>query len=94
MKRSIRRLLCEVNYEAEELLGFYKERGTRKIVRLVGPNYIYFTNGSLVKVYFDGYPEEESMYLSGLVFPLRRPYLRLPGLKRIREDLIRIRETL
>ena len=92
MKRLTKGLLREVNHESELLTPKYLR--STGISKLVGPNYIYFTNGSLVKVYFDGYPEEESMYLSGLVFPLRRPYLRLPGLKRIREDLIRIRETL
>ena len=97
MKRLGKRLTEEVNKEAEEFLGFFNKKHGQKvksIVRLVGPNYIYFTNGSIIKVYFDGYPEEDIKYVSGLIFPFRLPYLRLPGLMRIHEDLIRIRETL
>ena len=95
MKRLGKRLTEEVNRKAEEFLEYFKERRPGKeLVRLVGPNYIYFTNGSVVKVYFDGYLEEEVKFVSGLIFPFRLPYLRLPGLMRIHEDLIRIRETL
>ena len=95
MKRLGKRLTEEVNKEAEKFLEYFKEKRTGKeIVRLVGPNYIYFTNGSIIKVCFDGYPEEEAKFISGLIFPFRRPYLRIPGLMRICEDLIRIRETL
>ena len=94
MKRLEKRLIEEVNREAEEFLKYFKEkRPGKEIVRLVGPNYIYFTNGSIIKVYFDGY-QEEAKFVSGLIFPFRRSYLRIPGLMRICEDLIRIRETL
>ena len=97
MKRLGKRLTEEVNKEAEEFLRFFNKKHKQdivSIVRLVGPNYIYFTNGSIVKVYFDGYPEEGAKFINGLIFPFRLPYLRIPGLMRIREDLIRIRETL
>ena len=97
MKRLEKRLTEEVNKEAEEFLRFFNKKNGQKvksIVRLVGPNYIYFTNRLIVKVYFDGYPEEEVKFLNGLIFPFRLPYLRIPGLMRIREDLIRICETL
>jgi hypothetical protein len=95
VKRLGKRLTEEVNCEAEEFLEYFREkRPGKELVRLVGPNYIYFTNGSIIKVYFDGYPEEEVKFVSGLIFPFRLPYLRIPGLMKIREDLIRIRETL
>jgi hypothetical protein len=96
VKRLEKRLVEEVNCKAEEFLEYFKKKrpGGKELVRLVGPNYIYFTNGSIIKVYFDGYQEEEVKFINGLIFPFRLPYLRLPGLMRIREDLIRIRETL
>jgi hypothetical protein len=96
VKRLGKRLTEEVNKEAEEFLRFFnKKRGqkAKRAVRLVGPNYVYFTNGSIVKVYFDGYPEKD-VFASGLRFPFNIPYLKIPGLMRICEDLIRIRETL
>ena len=71
MKRLEKRLVEEVNREAEELLKFFNKKYGQKvksIVRLVGPNYIYFTNGSIVKIYFDGYSEEEVKFISGLIF--------------------------
>ena len=95
MKRLGKRLTEEVNKEAEEFLEYFKEKRLGKeTVRLIGPNYIYFTNGSIIKVYFDGYTEEYVKFVNGLIFPFRLPYLRIPSLMRIREDLIRIRETL
>jgi len=95
VKRLEKRLTEEVNKEAEGFLEYFKKkRSGKELVRLVGPNYIYFTNGSIIKVYFDGYPEEDVKFINGLIFPFRIPYLKIPGLMRIREDLIRIRETL
>ena len=95
MKRLEKRLIEEVNREAEEFLEYFKEKRPGKgFVMLVGPNYIYFTKGSIIKVCFEGHPEEEAKFANGLIFPFRLPYLRFPGLMRIREDLIRIRETL
>ena len=79
----------------EEFLEYFKEKKPgKRIVRLVGPNYIYFANGSIVKVYFD---DQKEGIISGLTFPLHLtylPYLRILGLMRIREDLVRIRKTL
>ena len=95
MKRLEKRLLEEVNREAEEFLEYFREKRLGKeLVRLVGPNYVYFTNGSIIKVYSDDPEEEGIIIVSGLTFPFRLPYLRIPDLMRIREDLIRIRETL
>ena len=83
MKRLDKRLIEEVNREAEEFLEYFKEkRSGKEIVRLVGPNYIYFTNGSIIKVCFDGYPEEEAKFVCGLIFPFHRTYLRILCLMR------------
>ena len=95
MKRLGKRLTEEVNRESEKFLEYFREkRPGKELVRLVGPNYIYFTNGLIIKVYSDDPEEEGIIIVSGLTFPFRLPYFRIPGLMRIREDLIRIRETL
>jgi hypothetical protein len=87
MKRLTKRLLDEINHEAELLAPNYLRSDTQKISRIVGPNYIYFTNGHLIKVFFEGVGlNYTSKYLSGFTFPIQC-YLELVLLRNILKDL-------
>lgn len=87
MKRLTKRLLDEINYEAELLAPHYLRSDTQKISRIAGPNYIYFTNGHLIKVFFEGVGlNYTSKYLSGFTFPIQY-YLELVLLRNILKDL-------
>ena len=92
MKRLTKRLLDEINHEAELLAFNYLRSDTQKISRIAGPNYIYFTNGHLIKVFFEGVGlNYTSKYLSGFIFPIQC-YLELVLLKNILKDLKAIKE--
>lgn len=87
MKRLTKRLLDEINHEAELLAPNYLRSDHTKISRIAGPNYVYFTNGHLIKVFFDGVDlNYTSKYLSGFTFPIQC-YLELVLLKNILKDL-------
>lgn len=87
MKRLTKRLLDEINHEVELLAPHYLRSDTQKISRIAGPNYIYFTNGHLIKVFFEGVGlNYTSKYLSGFTFPIQC-YLELVLLKNILKDL-------
>ena len=87
MKRLTNRLLDEINHEAELLAPNYLRSDTQKISRIAGPNYIYFTNGHLIKVFFEGVGlNYTSKYLSGFTFPIQC-YLELVLLRNILKDL-------
>ena len=86
MKRLTKRLLDEINHEAELLAPNYLRLDHTKISRIEGPNYTYFTNGHLIKVFFEGVGFCTSKYLSGLTFPIQC-YLELVLLKNILKDL-------
>ena len=87
MKRLTKRLLREVNHEAALLAPHYLKSDLSKISRVVGPNYEYFTNGNLIKVFFDGVGLNYiSKYSSGFTFPTQR-YLELKLLRNILKDL-------
>jgi len=87
MKRLTKRLLDEINHEAELLAPNYLRSDTQKISRIAGPNYIYFTNGHLIKVFFEGVGlNYTSKYLSGFTFPIQC-YLELVLLRNILKDL-------
>ena len=87
MKRLTKRLLDEINHEAELLAPNYLRSDTQKISRIAGPNYIYFTNGHLIKVFFEGVGlNYTSKYLSGFTFPTQC-YLELVLLRNILKDL-------
>ena len=84
MKRLTKRLLDEINHEAE-LLALRSDH--TKISRIAGPNYTYFTNGHLIKVFFEGVGlNYTSKYLSGFTFPIQC-YLELVLLRNILKDL-------
>lgn len=84
MKRLTKRLLDEINHEAELLAPHYL---STKISRIAGPNYTYFTNGHLIKVFFEGVGlNYTSKYLSGFIFPIQS-YLELKLLRNILKDL-------
>lgn len=92
MKRLTKRLLREVNHESELLTPKYLR--STGISKLVGPNYVYFTNGHLMKVYLeDGGVKYVSEYPNGLIFPIST-YIKLWILKNILKDLKEIRRTL
>ena len=87
MKRLTKRLLDEINHEINLLAPHYLKSDTQKISRIAGPNYIYFTNGHLIKVFFEGAGlNYTSKYLSGFTFPIQC-YLELVLLKNILKDL-------
>jgi hypothetical protein len=87
MKRLTKRLLNEINHEAELLAPNYLRSDHTKISRITGPNYTYFTNGHLIKVFFEGVGlNYTSKYLSGFIFPIQS-YLELVLLKNILKDL-------
>ena len=87
MKRLTKRLLDEINHEAELLAPNYLRSDTQKISRIAGPNYIYFTNGHLIKVFFEGVGLNYiSKYLLGFIFPIQC-YLELVLLRNILKDL-------
>lgn len=87
MKRLTKRLLDEINHEAELLAPHYLRSDHTKISRIAGPNYIYFTNGHLIKVFFEGVGlNYTSKYLSGFTFPIQC-YLELVLLRNILKDL-------
>ena len=87
MKRLTKRLLDEINHEAELLAHNYLRSDTQKISRIAGPNYIYFTNGHLIKVFFEGVGlNYTSKYSSGFIFPIQC-YLELELLRNILKDL-------
>ena len=89
MKRLTKRLLDEINHEVELLVphSHYFRSDTQKVSRIVGPNYIYFTNGYLIKVFFEGVGSHyRSKYLSGFIFPIQC-YLELVLLRNILKDL-------
>ena len=87
MKRLTKRLLDEINHEADLLAPHYLRSDTQKISRIAGPNYIYFTNGHLIKVFFEGVGlNYTSKYLSGFTFPIQC-YLELVLLRNILKDL-------
>ena len=87
MKRLTKRLLREVNHEAALLAPNYLRSDHTKISRIAGPNYTYFTNGHLIKVFFEGVGlNYTSKYLSGFIFPIQS-YLELVLLKNILKDL-------
>ena len=87
MKRLTKRLLDEINHEAELIAPHYLRSDTQKISRIAGPNYIYFTNGHLIKVFFEGVGlNYTSRYLSAFTFPIQC-YLELMLLKNILKDL-------
>lgn len=92
MKRLTKRLLDEINHEAELLAPHYLRSDTKRISRIAGPNYIYFTNGHLIKVFFEGVSlNYTSGYLSGFIFPIQC-YLGLELLRNILKDLKAIKE--
>ena len=94
MKRLTKRLLDEINHEAELLVPHYLRSDTQKISRIAGPKYVYFTNGHLIKVFFDGVGlNYTSKYLSGFIFPIQC-YLELKLLRNILKDLKAIQRTL
>ena len=87
MKRLTKRLLDEINHEAELLAPNYLRSDHTKISRIAGPNYIYYTNGYLIKVFFEGVGlNYTSKYLSGFTFPIQC-YLELVLLRNILKDL-------
>ena len=89
MKRLTKRLLDEINHEAELLIphSHYFRSDTQKVSRIVGPNYIYFTNGYLIKVFLEDVGSHyTSKYLSGFTFPIQC-YLELMLLRNILKDL-------
>ena len=84
MKRLTKRLLDEINHEAESLAPNYLKLDHTKISRIEGPNYTYFTNGHLIKVFFESVGF--CIYSSGFIFPIQC-YLELVLLKNILKDL-------
>jgi len=87
MKRLTKKLLDEINHEAELLAPNYLSSDTQKISRIAGPNYTYFTNGHLIKVFFEGAGLNYiSKYLSGFMFPIQC-YLELELLRNMLKDL-------
>ena len=88
MKRLTKRLLDEINHEADLLAPHYLRSDAQRISRIVGPNYIYFTNGHLIKVFFEGMGLNytSKYYLSGFIFPIQC-YLELELLRNILKDL-------
>ena len=71
MKRLTKRLLDEINHEAELLAPNYLKSDHTKISRIAGPNYTYFTNGHLIKVFFEGVGlGYNTKYPSGIIFPI------------------------
>ena len=83
MKRLTKRLLEEINHSAEELISRYHSESSR-VYRLNGKNYIYFTNGMLMKVFLkDG---DTILRSSSFVFPIFR-YTSLKILRNILEDV-------
>ena len=80
MKRLTKRLLDEINHEAELLAPHYL---STKISRIAGPNYTYFTNGHHIKVFLD---LNTSKCLSDFIFPIQS-YLKLELLRNILKDL-------
>ena len=87
MKRLTKRLLDEINHEAELLAPYYLRSDHTKISRITGPKYIYFTNGYIIKIFFGGVGlNYTSKYLSGFTFPIQR-YLELVLLRNILKDL-------
>ena len=87
MKRLTKKLLDEINHEADLLAPKYLRSDHTKISRIAGPNYIYFTNGHLIKVFFEGVGlNYASKYLSGFTFPIQC-YLELVLLRNILKDL-------
>lgn len=71
MKRLTKRLLIEVNHEAETLMPYYLKPDHTKVSRLVGPNYVYFTNGMVLKVFFEGIGiKYDGKYSAGLMLPM------------------------
>ena len=87
MKRLTKRLLDEINHEAELLAPNYLRSAHPKISRIAGPNYTSFTHGHLIKVFFEGVGlNYTSKYLSGFIFPIQS-YLELVLLKNILKDL-------
>ena len=87
MKRLTKRLLDEINHEAELLAPNYLRSDHTKISRISGPNYTYFTNGHIIKVFFEGVGlNYTSKYLSGFIFPIQC-YLELVLLRNILKDL-------
>ena len=89
MKRLTKRLLDEINHEAESLAPNYLRLDHTKISRIAGPNYTYFTNGHLIKVFFEGKGiglNYTSKYLSGFIFPIQC-YLELELLRNILKDI-------
>ena len=85
MKRLTKRLLDKINHEAESLALNYLKSDHTKISRIVGPNYTYFTNGYLIKVFFEGVGLGYK-YPSGFIFPILC-YLELELLRNILKDL-------
>ena len=86
MKRLTKRLLDEINHEAELLAPNYLRSDHTRISRIAGPNYTYFTNGHLIKVFFDNVGYYTSKYSSGFTFPIQC-YLELVLLRNILKDL-------
>ena len=89
MKRLTKRLLDEINHEAELLIphSHYFRSDTQKVSRIVGPNYVYFTNGYLIKVFLEDVGSHyTSKSLSGFTFPIQC-YLELVSLRNILKDL-------
>ena len=71
MKRLTWKLLDKVNHEAETLMPYYLKSDHTKVSRLVGPNYVYFTNGMVLKVFFEGIGTKyEGKYSTGLILPM------------------------
>ena len=86
MKRLTKRLLIEANHEAELMIDYFLKNRPGGIVRLAGPNYTYFTNGKIMKVFFEGVGIRASKeYVSGFVFPISR--VRIDYLRNILKDL-------
>lgn len=86
MKRLTKRLLIEANHEAELMIGHFLKNRPGEIVRLAGPNYTYFTNGKIMKVFFEGVNVREvKKYLSGIIFPITK--LEVGYLRNILKDL-------
>ena len=86
MKRLTKRLLIEANHEAELMIDHFLKNRPGEIVRLAGPNYTYFTNGKIMKVFFEGVNIRVSKeYASGFIFPIIN--LRIDYLRNILKDL-------
>ena len=91
MKRLTLRKLKEVELKITKLMREkYKPGSITRVVRWVGPNYEYFTDGIMIKVFFD-----TKTYLGEILFPKDKyNYVELKLLETILIDIEKMEKVI